>query len=118
MPRYLIMTNDEDIPDPATEESPVVGPPLYRDRRTASFAEGEREREFQSFERQAKKRLLILTGAVSRNGLKQLPSNHFEALGGKRAGQYSIRVNLQWRICFEWPDDAPRPCNIEIVDYH
>ena len=48
----------------------------------------------------------------------QLPGNHFEALGGERTGQYSIRINMQWRICFAWPDEAPRPFNVEIVDYH
>jgi proteic killer suppression protein len=56
-------------------------PPLYRDKRTAGFAAGERVREFQGFEEQAKKRLLILKDAVSRNGLMRLPSNRFEALG-------------------------------------
>jgi proteic killer suppression protein len=54
---------------------------LYRDKRTAGFAAGERVREFQGFEEQAKKRLLILKDAVSRNGLMRLPSNRFEALG-------------------------------------
>ena len=39
-------------------------------------------------------------------------------LKGDRKGQYSIRVNDQWRICFEWPDDSPGPTNVEIVDYH
>jgi proteic killer suppression protein len=92
--------------------------PLYRDRRTARFAAGERVREFQSFEKQAKKRLQILLDSVSRNGLMLLPSNRFEALGGDRRGQFSVRINDQWRICFEWPDDAPGPYNIEIVDYH
>ena len=42
----------------------------------------------------------------------------FEALGGNRKGQYSIRINQQWRVCFEWPDEQKRPCNIEICDYH
>jgi len=92
--------------------------PLYRDRRTARFAEGERVREFHAFEKQAKKRLRILLDSVSRNGLMLLPSNRFEALGGDRNGQFSIRINDQWRICFEWPDDAPGPYNIEIIDYH
>lgn len=91
---------------------------LYRDKRTARFAAGERVREFQAFEAQAKKRLLILQSAVSRNGLMRLPSNHFEALGGDRKGQYSIRINQQWRVCFEWPGTATRPFNIEITDYH
>ncbi|EFO28789.1 toxin-antitoxin system, toxin component, RelE family [Roseibium sp. TrichSKD4] len=45
-----------------------------------------------------------------------LPSNRFEALSGDREGQFSIRINQQWRICFEWPDDGPE--NVEIVDYH
>ena len=47
-----------------------------------------------------------------------LPSNRFEALGGGRQGQYSIRINQQWRIAFEWPEGEERPFNIEIVDYH
>ena len=75
-------------------------------------------REFQAFEQQAKKRLAILDAAVSRNGLMLLPSNRFEALSGDRKGQFSIRINLQWRLCFEWPDDHDRPFNIEITDYH
>jgi len=48
----------------------------------------------------------------------QLPSNRFESLGGDRKGQYSIRINEQWRICFNWPDDFLKPFNIEITDYH
>ena len=109
------MTEDEQEPEEPSEES---APPLYRNKRTARFANGERVREFQAFEEQAKKRLLILQSAVSRNGLMLLPSNRFEALGGDRKGQFSIRINQQWRICFEWPDDHPIPFNIEIVDYH
>lgn len=93
-------------------------PPLYRDKRTAQFAAGDRVKEFQSFEQQAKKRLLILQSAVSRNGLMRLPSNHFEALRGNRKGQFSIRINQQWRVCFEWPETATKPFNIEITDYH
>jgi len=92
--------------------------PLYRDKRTARFAAGERVKEFQAFERQAQKRIEILDDADSKNDLMRLPSNHFEALGGDRKGQFSIRINMQWRICFEWPDDHAKPFNIEIVDYH
>jgi toxin HigB-1 len=47
-----------------------------------------------------------------------LPGNRFEALAGQRKGQYSIRINDQWRICFEWPDRALGPSKVEIVDYH
>jgi proteic killer suppression protein len=47
-----------------------------------------------------------------------LPGNRFEALDGDRKGQYSIRINDQWRICFEWSDESGGPFNVEIVDYH
>ena len=47
-----------------------------------------------------------------------LPGNHLEALKGDRKGQYSIRINDQWRICFEWPKGRAGPINVEIVDYH
>lgn len=96
---------------------PVV-PPKYRDRRTERFAAGERIREFQAFKEQAERRLDILETAVSRSDLMLLPSNRFEALGGDRKGQFSIRINQQWRVCFEWPEGVDRPCNIEICDYH
>jgi proteic killer suppression protein len=46
------------------------------------------------------------------------PSNHLEPLGGDRKGQHSIRINKQWRICFEWPKSADGPENVEIIDYH
>ena len=94
------------------------GPLKYRDRRTQRFADGERVREFQAFERQVYRRLEILDAAPHKEALMQLPSNRFEALGGDRRGQFSIRVNQQWRVCFEWPEGAPRPFNIEITDYH
>jgi toxin HigB-1 len=97
--------NDDEVPE-GPDENPAQ--PLYRDKRTARFANGERVREFQAFEEQAKKRLLILNAAVSRQGLMLLPSNRFEALGGDRKGQFSIRINQQWRICFEWPEQSPR----------
>jgi proteic killer suppression protein len=102
----------------ATDEQVSPVRPVFRDRRTARFARGERVKEFQAFEQQATKRLRILLDSVSRNGLSLLPSNHFEALGGDRKGQFSIRINSQWRICFEWPDDVTKPFNIEIADYH
>ncbi len=90
----------------------------YRDKRTREFAEGQRVKEFQSFERQAYKRLEILEAARHKEALQQLPSNRFEALGGDRQGQFSIRINRQWRICFEWPENETEPYNIEITDYH
>ena len=73
---------------------------------------------FEAFRRQAEKRLRILDAAVSLRDLAQLPSNRLEALFGDRKGQYSIRINQQWRICFEWPKEGDGPENVEIVDYH
>ena len=90
----------------------------YRDKRTARFADGQRVPRFQGFERQAAKRLEILEAAPTKEALMRLPSNRFEALGGSRSGQYSIRINDQWRVCFEWPDGAVAPFNIEIVNDH
>lgn len=90
----------------------------YKNRRTQAFADGERVREFSGFERQGWKRLEILDGATSLADLRAIPSNRLEALHGDREGQFSIRINLQWRICFEWPSGAPGPSNVEIVDYH
>jgi proteic killer suppression protein len=112
------MTDEPQQPEVTAEDPLVAAPPKYRDNRTERFAAGERIKEFQAFEQQAKKRLLILDSAVSRNGLALLPSNRFEALAGVRKGQFSIRINLHWRVCFEWPDDCDKPFNIEIVDYH
>ncbi len=90
----------------------------YRDKPTRQFASGEFVRSFQGFERQGWKRLEILNAATSLNDLIGLPSNRLEALHGDRSGQYSIRINQQWRICFEWPAGAQGPSNVEIVDYH
>ena len=59
-----------------------------------------------------------MEAATSVKDLSALPGNRFEALKGERKGQYSIRINDQWRICFEWPDGAKGPSNVEIVDYH
>jgi len=90
----------------------------YRDKRTEQFGRGEFVRAFQGFEQQAERRLAILNAAPSLDTLRALPSNRLEPLKGDRAGQYSIRINQQWRICFDWPDGQPGPGNVEIVDYH
>lgn len=90
----------------------------YKDKRTEQFALGQRVKAFQSFARQAYKRLEVLEAAPTKEALMMLPSNRFEALSGDRKGQYSIRINNQWRLCFEWPDPEVEPFNIEIVDYH
>jgi len=95
----------------------------YRDRRTERFAAGTPSRAFQSIERQAWRRLEILDAATTLDDLRALPSNRLEALRGDRRGQWSIRINDQWRICFEWPPGAPSPSlhipsNVEILDDH
>ena len=90
----------------------------YRDKRTQDFAEGRRVPAFQGLERQGEERLEILDAAISRNDLAALPSNRLEALRGDRKGQYSIAIDRQWRLCFEWPGGSDGPENVEIVDYH
>jgi proteic killer suppression protein len=59
-----------------------------------------------------------LEAAISIRDLSALPGNRFEQLKGDRKGQYSIRINDQWRICFDWPEGENGPSNVEIVDYH
>lgn len=89
----------------------------YRDKRTRMFAEGQRVKAFDGFERRAELRLDQLDAASSLLDLA-LPGNRLEALKGDRKGQCSVRINDQWRICFEWPRGARGPSNVEIVDYH
>ena len=88
----------------------------FRDRATERFFEGQRVATFQSFAKQAERRLVLLDSAETLRDLAALPSNRLEALRGDRAGQHSIRINAQWRICFRWTDDGPG--DVEIVDYH
>ena len=90
----------------------------FRDRRTRRFAAGEHVREFSGFARQAEVRLDRLEAAQRLTDLGALPGNRLEALRGDREGQYSIRINDQWRICFEWPSGSVGPVNVEIADYH
>lgn len=90
----------------------------YRDNRSRDFATGKRVKAFSGIERAARLKLDRLDMAVSVRDLAALPGNRFEALRGDRMGQYSIRINDQWRICFEWPAGHPGPMNVEIVDYH
>lgn len=88
----------------------------FKDRKTRRFFEGQRVAAFQAFADQATRRLTLLDNAETLSDLAALPSNRLEAMRGDRAGQYSIRINAQWRICFRWTDDGP--CDVEIVDYH
>jgi toxin HigB-1 len=90
----------------------------YRDKRTSDFAAGERVKAFSGIERPARLKPDRLEAAAVIGDLAALPGNRFEALKGDRKGQYSIRINDQWRICFEWPTGSRGPVNVEIVDYH
>jgi toxin HigB-1 len=78
----------------------------------------ENESRFSGIERPARLKLDRVEAAIALNDLSALPGNRFEALKGDRRGQYSIRINDQWRICFEWPPRSPGPTNVEIADYH
>jgi proteic killer suppression protein len=90
----------------------------YADKRTADFAGGKRVKAFDGIDRPARLKLDRLESAQTARDLAALPGNRFEALKGDRKGQYSIRINDQWRVCFEWPDNSPGPVNVEIVGYH
>jgi proteic killer suppression protein len=90
----------------------------YRNRETERFAAGRRVRRWDGIADQARSRLRRLEAAVSLLDLRNLPSNRLEALSGDRMGQFSIRINTQWRICFNWFDGDSGPSNVEIVDYH
>ena len=69
-----------------------------------------------SIQQAALRKLRMLNRSVSVNDLRVPPANRLEKLSGRREGQYSIRINEQWRICFEWRDG--HAFNVEIVDYH
>ena len=88
----------------------------FKDRETRRFFEGQRVTAFHGFANQAVRRLTLLDSAETLRDLAALSGNRLEALRGDRAGQHSIRINAQWRICFRWTDDGP--CDVEIVDYH
>jgi proteic killer suppression protein len=93
----------------------IVG---YRDKRTRDFAAGKHVKTFSAIELSARLKLDRMEAAAVLRDLAVLPGNRFEALAGDRKGQYSIRINNQWRICFEWPEGAPGPSSVEIFDYH
>jgi toxin HigB-1 len=88
----------------------------FADRDTEALFHDKRVRRFAGIERQARRKLLLLDGAAGLSDLRIPPANRLERLKGKRAEQYSIRINDQWRICFRWDDHAA--WDVEIVDYH
>ena len=89
----------------------------FSDRKTEAFYRGRRIAAFSGISRSASRKLDQLDAATSLGDLAR-PGNRMEALKGKRDGQWSIRINDQWRICFKWPGESPGPTEVEIVDYH
>ena len=89
----------------------------YRDRFTRAIAERRRVRKYsEDIQHRAQMKLMILNNAKDLDDLRVPPGNRLESLAGDRDGQYSIRINDQWRICFVWSGgDA---YDVEIVDYH
>ncbi|MFP4084772.1 MAG: type II toxin-antitoxin system RelE/ParE family toxin [Desulfonatronovibrio sp.] len=73
-------------------------------------------KKFRSFSRAARIKLEVLNAAISLQSLRVPPGNRLEQLKGDRTGQYSIRINDQWRICFVWSEE--NVFDVEIVDYH
>ena len=88
----------------------------FRDRDTEQLYNRQFVRRFSGIERQAIRRLRLLDTSETMQAVAMLPGNRFEALRGDRQGQYSIRINNQWRICFRWGEAGPY--DVEIVDYH
>ena len=89
----------------------------FRDRKTEEVFQRERVRALHpDVQRLAQRKLVILDAAESLQDLRLPPGNRLERLSGDRAGQHSIRVNDQWRICFYWRDGDAH--DVEIVDYH
>ncbi|MGH8541822.1 MAG: type II toxin-antitoxin system RelE/ParE family toxin [Stenotrophobium sp.] len=88
----------------------------FRCKETERMFSGDRVKRFANIEAVAMRKLAMLNRAGQLDDLRIPPANRLEALKGKRAGQHSIRVNDQWRVCFRWTDTGPE--SVEIVDYH
>ena len=88
----------------------------FADRNTEQLARGVRVKQFASFEKTARRKLRQLEIAGALQDLRIPPGNHLEKLSGSREGSWSIRINDQFRVCFQWTQAGP--ANVEIVDYH
>jgi proteic killer suppression protein len=88
----------------------------FKDAATARLFADEDVPRFRAIERQARRKLLLMHAVGALSDLRSPPGNRLEALKGDRKGQHSIRINDQWRICFEWRNGGAE--NVEIVDYH
>ena len=83
---------------------------------TEALSKGHRVKRFVNIAKVARRKLRQLEIANRLDELRVPPGNHLEALKGNRSGQYSIRINDQWRVCFRWTNAGAE--NVEIVDYH
>jgi proteic killer suppression protein len=89
----------------------------FKDAETQKIYQRERSRKLpSSIQQVALRKLRMINNAININDLRVPPANHLEKLSGNRKGQYSIRINDQWRICFEWKSSDA--FNVEITDYH
>jgi len=88
----------------------------FNDEDTQQVFERGKNRRWANIAAVARRKLLMIHGAQVLSDLKAPPNNKLEALKGDRKGQHSIRINDQYRVCFEWKDDGPH--NVEIMDYH
>ena len=88
----------------------------FRDPDTEALARGRRVKRFAAFEATARRKLRQLEIAGRLDDLRVPPGNRLESLKGDQVGQYSIRINDQYRVCFVWT--AAGPAEVEIVDYH
>jgi len=89
----------------------------FKDAEAKKIYQRERSRKLPSdIQQVALRKLRMINNAININDLRVPPANHLEKLSGDREGQYSIRINDQWRICFEWKNSDA--FNVEIADYH
>jgi proteic killer suppression protein len=88
----------------------------FKCKDTLALYEGKSPRRFKAFLPVAERKLSQLDAAQTLDFMRAPPGNHLEALKGDRKGQHSVRINVQWRICFVWTDTGP--IDVEIVDYH
>ena len=88
----------------------------FKCKDTARLFNDQRVGRFHAIEHASRKKLLYLHAANNLEALKFFPGNRLEPLKGNRAGQYSLRINQQWRLCFRW--ESGNATDVEIIDYH
>jgi proteic killer suppression protein len=88
----------------------------FRCKKTQELFETGKSRYWISIKKNAERKLVQLHSAESLDDLRSPPGNQLKALSGDRQGEYSIRINKKWRICFVWTDEGPE--QVEIIDYH